>query len=172
MTESEILQGLFNAIQAVMTIFSLFLTMVSGYLAALYFFLHRSPLLLRFMAFSLLSIGFVFLGGTAAVVQTMQNGLFATWDKLPKAAVDLRQLRNPLPVEVADVLPFSQQQVGVGIGWSVALAVYFALAYMTFIYRWPSSAEVKEGAVAHARPNSDARAVADHGGGQARQVAR
>ena len=36
MTEAELLQGLFSAISAVITIFSLFFTMVSGYLAALY----------------------------------------------------------------------------------------------------------------------------------------
>ena len=172
MSESEILQGLFDAISAVLTIFSLFFTMVSGYLAALYLFLHRAPLILRFMAFSLLSVGLVFLGGTAAVVQTMQNSLFATWDKLPNPSFELRPLRNPLPVDVAQVLPFTQQELGVGIGWFVAVAVYAALAFMTFIYRWPQTAAVKEGAFAHAGPNSDARVVADHGGGQARQVAR
>lgn len=172
MNEAEILEGLFEAIQAVLTIFSMFFTMVSAYLAALYLFLNRAPLALRFMAFVLLSIGLMFLGGTAAVVQTMQNSLFATWDKLPNPSFALAPLRNPLPVEVAQMLPFSQQELGVGIGWTVALAVYVALAYMTFIYRWPHAAEEKKGAAAHARPDFDARPVADHGGGQAREVAR
>jgi hypothetical protein len=165
MTESEILQGLFNAIQAVMTIFSLFLTMVSGYLAALYFFLNRAPFALRFMAFCLLSVGFVFLGGTAAVVQTMQDSLFAAWGKLPNPSIDIDHLRNPLPLALAGALPVSQQQLGVGIGWAVALAVYLALGYMTFIYRWPRAATDNEGALVHARPDPHARTVSDHGGG-------
>ncbi len=173
MSESEILQGLFDAIESIMALFSLFLTMVSGYLAALYLFLYRAPLPLRLMAFGLLSIGLVFLGGTAAVIQTMQDNLFATWIRLPSPPFDIELLRNPLPlpVPVAEALPVSQQQLGVGIGWFVALAVYLALAYMTFVYRWPYMAEYKEGPAGHAHADPDARFVADHGGGKARQMA-
>lgn len=147
MTEAEILQGLFNAISSVITIFSLFFTMVSGYLAALYLFLNRAPLALRLLAFALLSLGLVFLGGSAAVIQTIQNGLFAAWDKLPAPAFSLREIRNPLGAIMADTLPVSQQQIGVGIGWSVALFVYLALGYLTFLYRWPDQ---REGAATHA----------------------
>lgn len=174
MSESEILQGLFDAIDAIMALFSLFLTMVSGYLAALYFFLYRAPFMLRLMAFGLLSVGLVFLGGTAAVIQTMQDNLFATWTRLPSPPFQIDLLRNPLPipVEITALVPFTQQQLGVGIGWFVALAVYLALAYMTFIYRWPHMADYKKGPQTHAHPDPDARAFADHGGGQARQVAR
>jgi hypothetical protein len=136
-SEAEILQGLFSAIGSIITIFSLFFTMVSGYLAALYLFLNRAPVGLRLVAFVLLSIGLVFLGGSAAVVQTMQNGLFAAWEKIPSPAFSLQQVRNPLPVALSDVLPFTQQQLGVGIGWSVACSVYVVLAYLTFFYRWP-----------------------------------
>jgi hypothetical protein len=135
-SEAEILQGLFSAIGSIITIFSLFFTMVSGYLAALYLFLNRAPVGLRLVAFVLLSIGLVFLGGSAAVVQTMQNGLFAAWEKIPSPAFSLQQVRNPLPVALGDVLPVTQQQLGVGIGWSEALSVYVVLAYLTFLYRW------------------------------------
>lgn len=137
MTEAEILQGLFSAIGSVITIFSLLFTMVSAYLAALYLFLGHAPLLLRLVAFALLSFGLVFLGGSVAVIQTMQNGLFAAWAKLPSPAFDLRELRNPLPIELGNMVPFSQQQIGVGIGWASATLVYLALAYLTFAYRWP-----------------------------------
>ena len=113
------------------------LPLVPGYLAALYLFLNRAPVGLRLVAFVLLSIGLVFLGGSAAVVQTMQNGLFAAWEKIPSPAFSLQQVRNPLPVALSDVLPFTQQQLGVGIGWSVACSVYVVLAYLTFLYRWP-----------------------------------
>ena len=119
-TEAEILQGLFSAIGSVITIFSLLFTMVSGYLAALYLFLGHAPFALRLMAFALLSSGLVFLGGSVAVIQTMQNGLFAAWAKLPSPAIDLRELRNPLPLELSGMVPFSQQQIGVGVGWASA----------------------------------------------------
>jgi hypothetical protein len=136
-SEAEILQGLFSAIGSVITIFSLLFTMVSGYLAALYLFLGHAPFALRLAAFALLSSGLVFLGGSVAVIQTMQNGLFAAWAKLPSPAIDLRELRNPLPVELSGLVPFSQQQIGVGVGWTSAVLVYIALAYLTFVYRWP-----------------------------------
>src|SRR5690606_31200403 len=165
MSESEILQGLFEAIDAVMAIFSLFLTMVSGYLAALYLFLHRAPLALRLLAFGLLSVGLLFLGGTAAVIQTMQDNLFASWDKLPAPTFDIHLLRNPLPMVLAGLVPISQHQLGVVIGWAVALGVYLALAYMTFFYRWPFAAEANRGPHHHAQPDSDARSVANYGRG-------
>ena len=44
---------------------------------------------------------------------------------------------TPLPPGFVEYAGFSQQELGVGIGWTVAIAVYLALAYMTFIYRWP-----------------------------------
>jgi hypothetical protein len=136
-SEAEILQGLFSAIGSVITIFSLLFTMVSGYLAALYLFLSHAPLILRFAAFVLLSAGLAFLGGSVAVIQTIQNGLFAAWAKLPAPAIDLKALRNPLPMELGSILPVSQQEIGVGVGWASAVLVYVALAYLTFVYRWP-----------------------------------
>jgi len=137
MSESELLQGLFGAIQSVLTVFSLFFTLTPGYLAALYLFLYRAPFALRLVAFGLLSVGLVFLGGTAAVIQQLQDSLFTAWDKIPNAAVNLKAMRNPLPLELAASLPVHQQQIGVATGWAVAAAVYLALLYLTFLYRWP-----------------------------------
>jgi len=140
-SEFEILQNLFSGIQSVLTVFSLFMTIVSGYLAALYLFLNRAPVILRMTAFVLLSIAFVFLGGTAAVIQQIQDGLFAAHAKIATPAIDLTLLRNPIPMVQADALPFHQQQLGVAIGWAVAGASYLALFYLTFIYRWPRRPE-------------------------------
>lgn len=135
MNEADILQNLFDAIAAVLTVFSMFFAIISGYVAALYFFLARAPLLLRLTAFGLLSIGLVFLGGTATVIGRLQDGLFAAWDRLERPIVPLHDLRNPVAgVELGGM---SQQQLGVFIGWGVAVAVYLALFYLTFVYRWP-----------------------------------
>ncbi|MFN3869812.1 MAG: hypothetical protein ACK4MF_12210 [Hyphomicrobiaceae bacterium] len=139
MNEADILQSLFDAITAVLTVFSMFFAIISGYVAALYFFLGRAPLLLRLTAFGLLSIGLVFLGGTATVIGRLQEGLFAAWDRLERPVVPLHDLRNPIPG--LDLAGMSQQQLGVGIGWGVAVTVYLALFYLTFVYRWPSDAQ-------------------------------
>ena len=109
--------------------------MVSAYIAGLYFFLNRAPFALKLLAFFLLSIGLIFLGGAAVTQQRLQVGLLAAWGKLssPTIAVDL-VLRNPFP----NSLPsgWSLYNVGVNVGWLTGLCVYLALGYMTFLYRW------------------------------------
>lgn len=135
MTESEILQGLFASIQTVLSLFSMFFAMTSAYIVGLYFFLNRAPLALRLLAFLLLSIGLVFLGGSAATLQRMQEGLFAAWAKLPAPMIPVAELRNPIPVALP-VPGISMQEIGVALGWVTAASVYLALGYLTFFYRW------------------------------------
>jgi hypothetical protein len=139
MSEAEMLSGLFSALQTILTIVSLFFAIVSGYIAALFFFLGRAGLFLRLLAFALLTIGMSFLGGTAAVVQTMQEGLLQAWGGLPRPTIPVERLRNPMPM--TDGLPLSQQELGVVTGWIIGIGVYAALAYLTFLYDWS-----KEGA--------------------------
>lgn len=137
MSESEIMQGMIGSIQSVMSLFSMFFAMISGYLVALYLFLHRAPLMLRLVAFALLTLGLVFLGGSAVSIQRIQDGLFDGWAKVPNAIINVDALRNPVPEARVWLPTWSQQQLGVGIGWTVATLVYLALAYLTFVYRWP-----------------------------------
>jgi hypothetical protein len=144
MSESDILQRMFDAIASVLTVFSIFFTLVSAYLAGLYLFIGRAPFALRALAFGLLSVGFVFLGGTAAVIGRLQDGLFVAWQRIGTPVVAIGDLRNPLPVPepiMAHIAAagLSQQQLGVLTGWAVALAVYLALFYLTFLYRWPAA---------------------------------
>lgn len=143
MTQAELLNGLFGALQAILTIVSLFFAIVSGYIAALFFFLGRAGLFLRLLAFGLLTIGLSFLGGTAAVVQSMQEGLLQAWGRLPQPVVAVDSLRNPMPVSSG--LPLSQQELGVVTGWIIGIGVYCALAYLTFLHDWS-----KEAATQHA----------------------
>ena len=134
MSEAEILNGLFSSLQTILTIVSLFFAIVSGYIAALFFFLARAGLFLRVLAFSLMTIGLSFLGGTAAVVQSMQEGLLQAWGRLPQAVIPVESLRNPMPVSSS--LPLSQQELGVVTGWIIGIGVYAALAYLTFLHDW------------------------------------
>jgi hypothetical protein len=136
MSESEIMQGMFASVQLVLTLFSMFFTMTSAYIAGLYFFLNRAPLALRLLAFALLSIGLVFLGGSAATMQRMQQALFGAWAKLPSPILTIAELRNPIAIDLKLPGGITMQEIGVGIGWLTAVCVYLALGYLTFFYRW------------------------------------
>jgi hypothetical protein len=138
MSEAEILGGLFNALQTILTLVSLFFAIVSGYIAGLFFFLARAPLFLRVLAFALMTVGLSFLGGTALVVGSMQEGLLRAWGALPSPVIAVHSLRNPLPFDSG--LPLSQQELGVVTGWIIGVAVYAALAYLTFVYDWSRDA--------------------------------
>jgi hypothetical protein len=129
------LQGVLSSIQVVISIFSTLFGLISAYITGLYFFLRRAPLALKLLAFFLLSIGLVFLGGAAVTQQRLQVGLLAAWAKLPSPAIAVDSvLRNPLPVSLSAGWTF--YDLGVTVGWLTALCVYLALAYMTFTYRW------------------------------------
>ena len=135
MSEAELMQGVFSSIQVVISLFSTFFAMVSAYIAGLYFFLNRAPLALKFLAFFLISIGLVFLGGAAVTQQRLQVELLAAWGKISSAAIAVDAvLRNPLPISLP--LGWSLYDVGLSLGWLTSLCVYLALGYMTFFYRW------------------------------------
>jgi hypothetical protein len=139
MSEAEVMQGVFSSIQVVISLFSTFFAMISAYIAGLYFFLNRAPLALKLLAFFLLSIGLIFLGGAAITQQRLQMGLLAAWSKVssPAIAVDA-VLRNPFPASLP--AGWSLYDVGVAVGWLTGLCVYLALGYMTFLYRWKMEA--------------------------------
>jgi hypothetical protein len=128
------MQALVGSIQVVVNVFSMFFAIVSAYIAGLFFFLNRAPLSLRLLAFVLLSIGLVFLGGSALIQQRLQEEVFAAWAKLPSPAIAVEALRNPLPLVPPGGM--TVQDAGVIVGWVTALGVYLALAYLTFLYRW------------------------------------
>lgn len=135
MSESELLQALYASTQVIVSLFSMFVTIVSAYIAGLYLFLRRSPLALRLLAFFLLSVALAFLGGAAAIQQAAQEAIFAAWAKLPNPSIPADTLTNPVPFAIrGQAVPV--RLVGVGLGWAAALSVYVALFYMTFCYAW------------------------------------
>jgi len=135
MTEAEIMQGVLTSIQVVIGLFSTFLAVISTYIAGLYFFLNRAPLALKLLAFFLLSIGLIFLGGAAITQQRLQVALLVAWMKLPSPSIAVDGvLRNPFPVSLP--AGWSLYEVGVKVGWMTAICMYLALGYMTFLYRW------------------------------------
>ncbi len=146
MTEAELLQLSFQTNDAMMAVFSMFFAIVSAYLAGLFFFLHRSPAPMKFLAFGLLTAAFVFLGQTMAGVEVRAEGIIGAWGTIKDPVTKIRdigQLSIPLPlqtiVDQKQMASFSYDGLTVGsvTGWIVASSVYLALAYMTFLYRWP-----------------------------------
>ena len=134
MTESELLQALYASTQVIISLFSMFVTIVSGYVVGLYLFLRGAPAALRLLAFLLLSISLAFLGGAAAVQQTAQDAILAAWLKLPTPSIPADVLLNPLSIR--EIEGISMRQIGVAFGWGAAVSIYVALAFMTFAYRW------------------------------------
>ena len=49
---------------------------------------------------------------------------------------------GPTAQETASVR--GRVEIGVGMGWATAALVYVALAYFTFLYRWPPLGEQHE----------------------------
>jgi hypothetical protein len=137
MTESELLQALQASGQAVFSIFSMLVTMITAYLVGIYYFLNRATRSLKLLAFITLSISMTFLGGAAALQQNIQRGLLSAWAKLPSPSVPLDTFRNPLPLK----LPYglSVLELGTLLGWVTAGSVYIALAYLTFVHAWKRS---------------------------------
>jgi hypothetical protein len=134
MSEAELLQALYASTQTIISLFSMFITIVSAYIAGLYLFLKRAPMMLRLLAFFLLSVALAFLGGAAAIQQVAQDAIFAAWAKLPHPSIPIQVLINPMPAPQIEGLPL--RLIGVGLGWASATGVYLALFFMTFFYTW------------------------------------
>ncbi len=134
MTEAEILGSAIQSAQAAAAIFSLFLAMVSAYIAALYFFLCRAPAGLRLIAFILLTISFAVLGTLALNLQYLGEGMHTAWLKLPQKSTGMELLGPPIVVRS---LFLDGREAAAWAAWLMGGVVYLALTYLTFIYRWP-----------------------------------
>jgi hypothetical protein len=134
MSEAELLQALYASTQTIISLFSMFITIVSAYIAGLYLFLKRAPVMLRLLAFFLLSVALAFLGGAAAIQQIAQDAIFAAWARLPHPSIPIEVLINPLPLPQFQGIPL--RMIGVGLGWAAATGVYVSLFFMTFFYTW------------------------------------
>jgi hypothetical protein len=141
MTENEILQNAIQAAQAATSLFGVFLTIVSAYVVGLYLFLNRAGLSLRLFAFFLLSLSLAALALLAWNLQYLGEGMHEAWSRLPEKMTGMDTLGPPLIVRNA----FMKGGLLVTLtGWVFGSVVYVALAYMTFIYRWPKPDAVRD----------------------------
>lgn len=133
MTEYELLQISIDAASTLLSIFSLFFGFVSAYVVALYLFLFRAPLALRFLAFLLLTLAFIFIAAMGWNLQYLGEGVHHAWAALKPKATGMETLGPPLIVRTVFV---DGQLFTAWVSWAMGAVVYMLLAYLTFIYRW------------------------------------
>jgi hypothetical protein len=136
MTEAEILESAIQSAQAGLALFSVLLSVVSGYIVALYLFLNTAPFLVRFIAFGLLTLAMLTLGALAMNLQYLGEGMHTAWQSLPQKATGMETLGPPLIVRS---LFLDGREAASLASWALGSVVYLALAYATFLYRWPKT---------------------------------
>src|SRR5688572_8151508 len=99
MTEAEVLGNAIQAQQVGLAIFSVLLSVVSGYVGALYFFLGTGPWGLRLIAFAILTFAIISLGALAYNLQYLGEGMHAAWQQIPNKVTGMGSLGPPLLVQ-------------------------------------------------------------------------
>jgi hypothetical protein len=133
-SKAELMEARWLGAAFVLSLFSVFFGIVSAYIAGLYFVLSKATLPLRLLAFFVLTMGFLFLGGMAISVTDAIEVMAVGWDSL-----DIPLEKGQVVRAFISRIGGSMQLyfVGAMLGWAVAFIVYIALAYLTFFYRWP-----------------------------------
>jgi hypothetical protein len=134
MSLSELIEARFDSANTILGTFSLFFTIISAYIAALYFFLCKAPVPMRVIALVLLSISFLFLAVVVANVTEVVEVLISRWVEAAIPVAPDERLRTWLAGWASDYLLYYG---GVALTTIVGIAVYVVLGYLTFLYSWP-----------------------------------
>jgi hypothetical protein len=128
MTEAEISNQLLALSGLALSGVSVFFTMFSGYIVALYFFLHRAPFAVRLAVFVFLTFSFLYLAVFASEMSNHALGLHQALADLGGHA----QLSAGGRALLAGDL-------NLNLRWMNASALgvtYLVLVYLTFFFRW------------------------------------
>lgn len=136
MTEADILSVRNELTDLVVSVVSVSFGMVSAYIVGLWLFLRRAPLILRALSFIVFSFGLAFMGALTAGVHELLLGTERAWSKLPRTATEIPGFGSA-PIEA---LGLTQYEAAAGLGAVAFLAIYAALFFLTFVYRWPEEA--------------------------------
>lgn len=139
MSEAEIVEGLIESVAAVLAVVSIYFTIVSAYIAALFYFLHRAPFLMKGIAFIFLSGALVFLGLTTIALERLTAGLLTAWH-----ALDGKVAQAP-PLDLYfgfEAYVMDDYRFAVWAGWVVAVSIYLGLFYLTFVRRWGQPSDI------------------------------
>jgi hypothetical protein len=134
MSLSELMQARFDSANTIIATFSVFFTIVSAYIAALYFFLARAPFVMRALAFLLLSLSFLFLAAVVASLTEVVEVLISRWLEAGIPVAPNEWLRNLL---MGWGSSYELYYLGFVLSGVVGVAVFVVLAYLTFFYSWP-----------------------------------
>jgi hypothetical protein len=134
MTEAEILVIRGGLTGLIISVVSVSFGMISAYIAGLWLFLKHAPFVLRFLTFSLLSLGLIFMGTLTWGLHALLLGSDRAWMKLTSTATEIPSFGGQRP----DFLyGLSLYEISAALGFVAFCTIYAALAYMTFLYRWP-----------------------------------
>lgn len=134
MTEADILTVRNDLTEIVISVVSVSFGMISAYIAGLWLFLKTAPFGLRALAFFMLTIGLAFMGALTAGVNDLMIGTETAWQKLPEKATGIVGFGSVAPDWLYG---FTLYEGATALGALSILAIYLALFYLTFIYRWP-----------------------------------
>jgi hypothetical protein len=133
MSEAELTNLTIQSASAVLQIVALYFTIVSAYVAALYYFLSRSPFVMKAMAFIFMSGALGFLGLTSIAIERTTTGVVTALHVLPN------RIAAPAPTPIylgVDSLIEGRIELGILAGWGMAVGIYLCLFYLTFLHRW------------------------------------
>jgi len=136
MTEAEILSLRNDLTGLVISVVSVSFGMISAYIAGLWLFLREAPVSLRLLAFVLLSFGLAFMGAATWGLNDLLVGTEHAWVKLPSHATDIAGFGDVRPPWLGGL---SLYEASAMLGALSFGAIYVALAYLTFIYKWPGA---------------------------------
>jgi hypothetical protein len=134
MSLSELMQARFDSAGTILATFSLFFTIVSAYIAALYFFLGKAPFAMRAVAFTLLSISFLFLAAVVASITEVVEVLITRWSEAAIPVGPNEWLRAAF-MQLGS--SYGLYYSGLVISTTIGIAVFIVLGYLTFFYSWP-----------------------------------
>jgi hypothetical protein len=138
MSEADILSIRNELTGLVLSVVSVSFGMISAYIVGLWLFLRNAPLVLRGLAFLLLSCGLAFMGVLTSGLNALLLGTERAWGKLGATSVEIASFGSDRP---DFLLGLSLYEASAALGGIAFGAIYLALVFLTFFYRWADAAE-------------------------------
>jgi hypothetical protein len=133
MSEAEILSIRNELTGLVISVVSVSFGMVSAYVVGLWLFLKDAPLALRTLTFLLLSCGLAFMGALTGGLNGLLIGTDRAWSKLGTTSVGIESFGAERPPILQGLSLYEASAILGGLAFG---AIYIALFYFTFFYRW------------------------------------
>lgn len=133
MTEAEILSVRNDLTALVVSVASVSFSMITAYIVGLWLFLKNSPLTLRLLAFLLLTCGLGFMGALTIGLHELLLGTERAWSKLAGTATEIPGFGSERPEWLNGLTMYEAAAMS---GAAAFAAIYLALFWLTFFYRW------------------------------------